>query len=155
MSLQPQQGDGIATWFPAACVSPGVFFSGFPWLQLLSSPSSWFCARLVLSYCGLGQSCSSASPSSGAILRSLLFPGSSPRHSGLSGMPIQSLTAASGSVLGELRVKMLQGFCCAGSAPSFGCARSLSVSCLVLFSLSLRLFLQPCTAGHWSRWKIK
>lgn len=25
MSLQPQQGDGIATWFPAACVSPGVF----------------------------------------------------------------------------------------------------------------------------------
>lgn len=49
MSLQPQQGDGIATWFPAACVSPGVFFSGCPRLQLLSSPSAWFHARLVLS----------------------------------------------------------------------------------------------------------
>lgn len=28
MSLQPQQGDGIATWFPAGCVSPGCVFLG-------------------------------------------------------------------------------------------------------------------------------
>lgn len=88
----------------------GVFFLGCPWLQLLSSPSTWFCAGLVLSHCGLRQSCSSASLFCGAILRPLLFPKSSPRHYGLSVMPIHSPTAASGSVLGEFRVKMLQGW---------------------------------------------
>lgn len=106
----------------------GVFFwdaldCSYCQVPALGSVPGWSCPT------GLRQSCSSASPFCGAILRPLLFPKSSLRHSGLSLMPIHSPTAASGSVLGEFRVKMLQGWwvlLCRIST-IIRCARSLSV----------------------------
>lgn len=110
-------------WEPRVCFSWDALHCSCCQVPALGSVLGWSCPT------GLRQSCSSVSPFCGAILRPLLFPKSSLRRSGLSPMPIHSPTAASGSVLGEFRVKMLQGWwilLCRIST-IIRCARILSV----------------------------